>query len=134
MHLTSQLQRCKKFASATFIVHRELNFLSNVDMNLEQRCSFDVMSPTTLQRCVLVVQRWDLNTTLLQRRHTTLSQHCVFDGLSNFLKFKQNIKKMYMKKFSFSKAVIQEPIYLYLKWNKLWHRYFLRKPFKKTSP
>ena len=60
--------------TATFSIQHpycELNLLSNVEATLEERWNFDVVASVLLQRCVLVVQCYDLT--------TTLSQRCVFD-------------------------------------------------------
>ena len=58
MTLTSRFQRCSNIVYTTFIVHRELNLLSNVEATLEQPCNSDTVT-TSLQRLVLIVQFCD---------------------------------------------------------------------------
>ena len=72
VNLTSHAHRLSNVVSATFIVQRGLNLLSNVETTLEQRCNFDVVASTSLQRCLLVKRCCDLI--------TILSQRCVFAG------------------------------------------------------
>lgn len=56
------------------MMHFKLSTLSNVEATLYQRCKYEVVVSTLLQRCGLVVRRCDLT--------TTLSQRCVFESLS----------------------------------------------------
>ena len=56
-------QRCQY---TTFMIHLDMNLLSNIEATLEQLCNFDVMAPASVQR-VLVVRRCDLTATLSQR-------------------------------------------------------------------
>ena len=72
MNLTPVISLLQQRFHTTSIVYYELNLLSNVDVKLEQRCNFDVVTSTSLQRYASVVRHYDLTTTLLQR--------CVFDG------------------------------------------------------
>ena len=72
MNLTPVISLLKQRFHTTSIVYYELNLLSNVDVKLEQRCNFDVVTSTSLQRYVSVVRHYDVTTTLLQR--------CVLDG------------------------------------------------------
>ena len=53
-------------------VQHKLHLLSNVEAMFEQQCNTDIVASTSLQRRVLVLQRCDLTTTLLQC--------CVFAG------------------------------------------------------
>ena len=53
-------------------VQHKLHLLSNAEATFEQRCNTDIVASTSLQRRVLVLQRCDLTTTLLQC--------CVFAG------------------------------------------------------
>ena len=62
-----RFERCNNVVNTTFIVHCELNLLSNVEAILEQRCNSDVTKSTSLQHFVLVVQHCDLITTLSER-------------------------------------------------------------------
>ena len=72
MNLTPVISLLQQRFHTTSIVYYELNLLSNVDVKLEQRCNFDVVTSTSLQRYVSVVRHYDVTTTLLQR--------CVLDG------------------------------------------------------
>ena len=63
--LTSRFERYNNIVSTTFIVHCELTLLSNVET---------MSVSTSLQRCILVLQRCSLS--------TTLSQRCFFVGES----------------------------------------------------
>ena len=70
--LTFWIWRCDfDIVNTTFIVLSESNLLRNVEIMLEQRFNFNVVT-TLLQRCALVVRLCDLT--------TRLSQHYVFVG------------------------------------------------------
>ena len=84
---------CSNVVNTTFIVHCELNLLSNVEAILEQRCNSDVTKSTSLQHFVLVVQHCDLI--------TTLSERFVLAGLfnKNLWKAVNNYYYLMMKQF-----------------------------------
>ena len=63
----SRFERCNNAVNTTFMVHCELNSLSNIEAILEQHCNSDVAKSTSLQHFVLVVRHCDLITTLSQR-------------------------------------------------------------------
>ena len=56
----SRFQSCNNVVNTTFIVHCELNVLSNVEAMLEKRCNSDVVISTSLQHSVLVARHCDL--------------------------------------------------------------------------
>ena len=60
VNLTSRFQRCRNVVNKTSIVHCELNLLSKFEETFDQRCNFDVVASTSLQRCV---RRCNLTTT-----------------------------------------------------------------------
>ena len=60
VNLTSRFQRCRNVVNKTSIVHCELNLLSKFEETFDQRCNFDVVTSTSLQRCV---RRCNLATT-----------------------------------------------------------------------
>ena len=61
-----QLRR--NVTNTAFILYCEFNKRSNVEATLEQRRNFNVVTSTSLKRCVLVAWSYDLTATLSQRR------------------------------------------------------------------
>lgn len=66
----------------TYKTH-ELNLLSHVQTTLIQPCNFEFVASTLWQRCVLIVRRCGLTTTLPQR--------LVFAGKSRIIKIMHSI-------------------------------------------
>ena len=76
MKVISRFKHCSNVVITTSIIYCELN--SSAEMKLEQRWNFDVVTSALLQRCVLVVRRFNIT--------TTFSQSCAFAGMVFFFK------------------------------------------------